>query len=89
MSSSARHDSIPCGADFGVDWGFQGDPFWVMTDKEGATWQAIGAMCETGRQAVIRHFHLEDVAEKLPLPVLTGLAPEILERMSSQNSKTA
>lgn len=83
QQNQARLDSFPCGPDYGVDWNFSGNSGWRMTDKEGIRWEDIGPMNEKGREVVIERFQLQDKADKLPLPVIAGLAPELLMQLSA------
>jgi len=78
MSNETRHDSIGIGVEYGADWDFGDAPGWSETDYEGSRWERIGPLTENGRTAILKHFGLQTVAEKLPLDVLVRTSPEML-----------
>ncbi|MHB1086992.1 MAG: hypothetical protein ACYCZ0_04580 [Minisyncoccota bacterium] len=77
-----RDDSLYCGADLGVDWGFGGATGWRMTELACSRWEDTGPISERGREVILKYFGLEHVAGALPLEVIAPMSPDILRRLA-------
>ncbi|RJR14112.1 hypothetical protein C4585_00755 [Candidatus Parcubacteria bacterium] len=77
-----KRQSYMVGGDtISVDWRWPGDePCWRMSSKEGITWEDDGPLNEGGRQLLLQHFGLEEIASHLPLERIMLMSPHQLEK---------
>ena len=81
ISIPKRQSYMVGGENISVDWRWPGDePCWRMSSKEGIRWEDDGPLNEAGRQLLLHHFGLEQLAAHLPLEKLATMSPSTLER---------
>ncbi|XKT75162.1 MAG: hypothetical protein ACJKSS_03330 [Patescibacteria group bacterium UBA2103] len=61
-----------------ADWSFEEQDTWTVSQKVGVRWESE-SLTEEGRQAILAHFHLTEVADELPMDCLRVLSPHNLQ----------